>query len=415
MTIRHAIEQLRKQHVKSPPLTIGQVRENVLFGIILTISIAGMIAYVPSIVGSIYGGFYDTAAVDTLFYFWAVFLLLCKKISFTQRALGVIIPVGILSLYLIVRFGIYGAGFLWLFVVPILAGVLLGLQKGFITLLATLAALLLIGFTIEYFHMFADVFGAHPLLTWSIMSGNAMALGALVMVSSSVMVMGLNKVLWQLNHKMKELALTKDATIETVATLAEYRDTDTGEHIERTKKYVRIIAEHLSQNSRYGEKLTPEYILLLSKSAALHDIGKIGVPDNILLKPGKLTSEEFEVMKQHTVYGRDALLKSEQKLGHNSFLRLAAEIAYTHQERWDGTGYPLGLAGEAIPLSGRIMAVADVYDALTSDRPYKSAMGHDEAMAYLKENGGILFDPEIIAFIPSFEEEFRRVHDVKHP
>jgi len=415
MTIRHAIEQLRKQHVKSPPLTIGQVRENVLFGIILTISIAGMIAYVPSIVGSLYGGFYDTAAIDTLFYFWAVFLLFCKKISFTQRALGVIIPVGILSLYLIVRFGIYGAGFLWLFVVPILAGVLLGLQKGFITLLATLAALLLIGFAIEYFHMFADVFGAHPLLTWSIMSGNAMALGALVMVSSSVMVMGLNKVLWQLNHKMKELALTKDATIETVATLAEYRDTDTGEHIERTKKYVRIIAEHLSQNSRYGEKLTPEYILLLSKSAALHDIGKIGVPDNILLKPGKLTSEEFEVMKQHTVYGRDALLKSEQKLGHNSFLRLAAEIAYTHQERWDGTGYPLGLAGEAIPLSGRIMAVADVYDALTSDRPYKSAMGHDEAMAYLKENGGILFDPEIIAFIPSFEEEFRRVHDVKHP
>ena len=147
----------------------------------------------------------------------------------------------------------------------------------------------------------------------------------------------------------------------------------------------------------------------------MHDIGKIGVPDSILLKPGKLTPEEYEIMKQHTVYGRDALLSSERKLGHNSFLHLAAEIAYTHQERWDGSGYPLGLKGEEIPLSGRIMAVADVYDALTNERPYKEAMSHDQTIAYLKENSGILFDPEIIELMPEFEEKFYSIHKLKHP
>ena len=413
MAIRDSIEQLRRQHVKSPPLTLGHTRENVLFGIILTISVAGLIAYIPSLAGSLYGGYFDTAAIDTLFYLWALFLLFSRRLSFTQRTLGLIIPIWILSLYLIARFGIGGAGFLWLFVVPILAGVLLGLKKGVVTLFVTLLALLLIGLGIHYLGLFADAFGTHPLLTWSIMSGNAMALGALVMVSASVMIRGLNSVLRQLDHKIGELALVKDATIETVATLAEYRDTDTGEHIERTKLYVRIIAEHLSRTGGYEAKLTPEYIALLCKSAPLHDIGKIGVPDNILLKPGKLTTEEYEIMKKHTVYGRDALLRSERKLGHNSFLRLAAEIAYTHQERWDGSGYPLGLRGEDIPLSGRIMAVADVYDALTNERPYKRAMEHDEAIAYLKANGGVLFDPEIIALLPLFEEEFRRTHKEK--
>lgn len=413
MNIQQLLSTLQKQHIKSPAMSLAHTRENVLFGIILTISIIGFIAYIPSFIGAIHIGYIDTAVIDTLFYFWSIFLLFCKNITFTQRTLGLLIPIWLLSIYLIIRFGITGAGFLWLFVAPIFAGMLLGLKEGFYSLFLTLIALLLLGLLINRFDIFVSVFGKPPLLAWSIMSGNTFVLGTLIMVSTSVMIRGLNQALRQLERKIKEIALTEDATIETVASLAEYRDIDTGEHIKRTKKYVRIIAEHLSQHAKYQAKLTPEYIELLYKSASLHDIGKIGVPDSILLKPGKLTTDEYEIMKKHTIYGRDALLSSERKLGHNSFLHLAAEIAYTHQERWNGSGYPIGLKGEDIPLSGRIMAVADVYDALTNKRVYKEALSHVQAIDFLKQNSGVLFDPEIIDLLPDFENKFYRVHQ-KH-
>ena len=152
------------------------------------------------------------------------------------------------------------------------------------------------------------------------------------------------------------------------------------------------------------------HIEVLYQSAVLHDIGKIGVPDKILLKTDKLTPEELEIMKKHPVYGRDALLKSEHKLGHNNFLHLAAQIAYTHQERWNGSGYPQGLKGEDIPISGRIMAVADVYDALTTKRVYKEPMTHEYAFSYMKKNSAMLFDPEIIDLLPELEKKFQQIH-----
>lgn len=204
----------------------------------------------------------------------------------------------------------------------------------------------------------------------------------------------------------QQLVLTQDVTIETVATLAEYRDKETGNHIIRTQSYVRELAKHLALLPTHQEQLTPDYIELLHKSAPLHDIGKIGVPDHILLKPGKLSTAEFEEMKRHTVYGRDALLRSGEKLGKNCFLNLAAEIAYSHQERWDGSGYLLGLRREDIPLSGRIMAVADVYDALISPRVYKSAMSHDSAIDYIRRNSGTLFDPDIVNALLEHAKDF---------
>ena len=210
-------------------------------------------------------------------------------------------------------------------------------------------------------------------------------------------------------ERTRRLALTQAVTIESLATLAEYRDPETGGHIKRTQNYVKALAVHLKDHPRYRDELNDETIELLYLSAPLHDLGKVGVPDHILLKAGKLSDEEFEEMKKHTVYGHDALLITEQKLGEDTFLRYAREIAYTHQEKWDGTGYPLGLKGEDIPLAGRMMAVADVYDALISKRVYKPPFPHEKAVQIIIEGKGKHFDPDLIDAFVELKETFRNI------
>ncbi|PIR01281.1 MAG: two-component system response regulator [Nitrospinae bacterium CG11_big_fil_rev_8_21_14_0_20_45_15] len=213
-------------------------------------------------------------------------------------------------------------------------------------------------------------------------------------------------------ERTAELNLTQDVTIFGLATLAEYRDNETGGHIIRTKNYVRVLAEHLKSHSKFRQHLDDETIELLHKSAPLHDIGKVGVRDSILLKPGKLTPEEFEEMKKHTTFGRDAILKAEETMGvspKTSFLRFCREIAYSHQEKWDGSGYPEGLKGEDIPISARLMAVADVYDALISKRCYKPSFTHKKAVEILTEGKGSHFDPEIIEAFLKCENTFREI------
>jgi len=210
-------------------------------------------------------------------------------------------------------------------------------------------------------------------------------------------------------ERTRELALMQEVTIESLAALAEYRDPETGGHIRRTKSYVRLLATHLMSRNRYLDVLNESSIDLLYKSAPLHDIGKVGVPDNILMKPGKLTDEEFEEMKKHTVYGRDAIMTALRRLGENSFLRFAREIAETHQEKWDGTGYPHGLKGEEIPLSGRLMAIADVYDALISRRVYKMPFTHAKAVAIIRDGRGKHFDPVMVDAFLELQDEFRKV------
>ena len=210
-------------------------------------------------------------------------------------------------------------------------------------------------------------------------------------------------------QRTTELELTQEVTIESMGALAEYRDPETGGHIQRTKYYVKALALELRKNPRYAEELDPQTIDALYKSAPLHDIGKVGVPDHILLKPGKLSEEEFEEMKLHTVYGRNAIAKAEKKLGGNSFLHYALEIAESHQEKWDGSGYPNRWAGERIPLSGRLMALADVYDALISKRVYKAPFSHSKAKAILIEGRGTHFDPDIVDAFLAIEEEFRQI------
>ncbi|MBF0189160.1 MAG: HD domain-containing protein, partial [Magnetococcales bacterium] len=174
-------------------------------------------------------------------------------------------------------------------------------------------------------------------------------------------------------------------------------DPETGNHIRRTQNYVKILAETLMDHPKFTHFLTPETITLLSKTAPLHDIGKVGVPDQILLKPGRLTKEEFEIMKHHPTYGRDAIAAAERKLTEPSdFLNFAKEICYSHHEKWDGSGYPDGMQGEEIPISARLMAIADVYDALISRRVYKPPFTHEKAIAIIEEGKGSHFDPDMV-------------------
>lgn len=214
----------------------------------------------------------------------------------------------------------------------------------------------------------------------------------------------------EVEKRTRENLAIQDVTILALASLAETRDLETGNHIRRTQHYVRILAEHLKTHPRFGWHLTDEKIEMLYKSAPLHDIGKVGIPDHILLKKGPLTPEETEVMKTHTTLGRDAIQSAEDQLGMPvDFLGLAKEIAYYHQERWDGSGYPTGCKGEDIPVSARLMALADVYDALISERTYKPSMTHEEAVKVICQARGTHFDPEVVDAFEAAQDEFRAV------
>ena len=216
-------------------------------------------------------------------------------------------------------------------------------------------------------------------------------------------------------ERTREITQTQDATILTLATLAETRDSDTGNHIRRTQSYIRAIVEELATNTEFEDQLDDQMIEVICKSAPLHDIGKVGVPDAILNKPGKLTTEEFEVMKSHTTLGYEALQSAEAALGENSFLEIAKQIALTHHEKWDGSGYPDGLIGKSIPLTGRIMAVADVYDALISKRAYKQAFTHQEALKVISDGSGSHFDPDIVKIFCQIEQQIAKIADELPP
>ncbi len=209
--------------------------------------------------------------------------------------------------------------------------------------------------------------------------------------------------------KTFDLLLTQDVTIMSLVALAETRDSETGTHIERTRKYVKILARKLQDHPRFRDFLDDETIRTLWRSAPLHDIGKVGIPDKILLKPGKLAPAGFEEMKKHTILGGDALRWAEQRLGSNSFLQIARDIAYYHHEHWDGSGYPYGIAGEEIPIAARLMALADVYDALRSERRYKPAYDHQRARQMILDEKGRQFDPAVVDAFCECEQQFRQI------
>jgi len=207
-------------------------------------------------------------------------------------------------------------------------------------------------------------------------------------------------------RRMAENDLTQRVSIRALAHLAETRDTETGNHIMRTQGYVQRLAVGLRQHPRFAATLTERYIDLLSRSAPLHDIGKVGIPDYILLKPGKLNADEWAIMQTHAALGSDAIEQAEVDIEMPlAFLATAKEIAHWHHEKWDGSGYPDRLAGEAIPVSARLMAIADVFDALISVRPYKTAMSYDQAREIIAAGRGTHFDPDVTdAFLAGFDD-----------
>jgi len=211
-------------------------------------------------------------------------------------------------------------------------------------------------------------------------------------------------------HKVQELDNIHDITIQALAALAETRDSDTGNHIRRTQFYMRALATQMKSHPKFSSYLKNQVIDSLFKCAPLHDIGKVGIPDRILLKPGQLDATEFNIMKTHSALGRKAIEAAENSLRLKvDFLAIAKEIAYSHHEKWDGSGYPEQLHGEDIPISGRLMAIADVYDALVSRRVYKNSVSHETAVATLIEGKGSHFDPDMIDGFVAIQHEFKEI------
>jgi putative two-component system response regulator len=197
-------------------------------------------------------------------------------------------------------------------------------------------------------------------------------------------------------RQRQKLIRTRDAIIFGLAKLADSRDPETGDHLERIAVYSTTLAAALRRNPKYRERITPGFIQLIGISSALHDIGKVGIEDRILRKPGPLTAQERQRMQSHTNIGGACLREIELRLGSSNFLQMAREIAYAHHEHWDGKGYPSGIRDTHIPLAARIVAIADVYDALSSRRVYKDAQPHEECVRIIKEDAGRKFDPELI-------------------
>ncbi len=222
---------------------------------------------------------------------------------------------------------------------------------------------------------------------------------------------------FEVSKRAKQLTAMQDVTILAMASLSETRDTDTGNHLRRTQNYVRVLAQHMQSKPGYADYLNDEVVNVLYRCAPLHDIGKVGIPDRILLKAGKYTAEEYELMKRHPTLGRDALQSAQRVAGSAAsqlggpadFFEIAKELVHSHHEKWDGSGYPQGLRGTQIPISARLMAIADVYDALISPRVYKPAMPHAKAAQIIVEGSGTFFAPELVDAFLELQHAFQSI------
>ena len=214
----------------------------------------------------------------------------------------------------------------------------------------------------------------------------------------------------EVSKQVRQVHVMQNVTILALAALAEVRDVDTGNHLRRTQNYVLALASYLVRHPRFAAELSGDRVQTLYKCAPLHDIGKVGIPDRILLKNGRYTPEEFKIMQAHPRLGRDAIEAMQSAAdAHLDFLVVAKEIVYSHHEKWDGSGYPQGLVGDAIPVSARLMAIADVYDALISRRVYKEGMSHEQASAMIEKGRGAHFDPDVVDAFLALADVFQTI------
>ncbi len=272
--------------------------------------------------------------------------------------------------------------------------------------------LLMCFFLLGYFTVFI-LFFQNVQLAGNLFTGVIFFFGAIFVyfgiILQSDQLLSIQKQTLELITTNNQLIKTQSVTTFALAYQAELRDQETGKHLERTATYVEILAKELSRMPAYKSYITESYISDLVRAAPLHDIGKVGIPDAILHKPGKLNASEFEMIKKHCEYGAEVLKIADKKLGFDSFLKLAIQIVCFHHEKWNGQGYPRGLKGDNIPLSARIMAVADVYDAIRTNRCYKPAFSHEKAVEMIMAERGKHFDPDIV---DAFYSKAREFYDV---
>lgn len=369
----------------------------------LYFSIATIVVYIPGLFFLIPKGAWKVVILDTALYLTIVLMtLLKKKLSYKTR-----IIVGIVVCYLegwvmIVRFGSVGVGVMWLFTSILIAGLILGTYQAALTLFISIITYGMVSTLLyERVKIWRELY-EYTKISWVIDALNFLIISIIIIISSYT----IGKAFYMI---LKRTFLIRKATILGLAKLAEYRDNNTGSHLLRIQKYTTILTLSLKQTSKFRNIITDDFIEDIQLSSVLHDIGKVGINDSILLKATKLTAKEFEQIKLHPKLGGDVISEIEKNISVHSFYDVGRDVAYYHHEKWNGSGYPNGLSGEDIPLSARIVAVADVYDALTSIRPYKGAMTHDEAAGIIKDGYNTHFDPDIVDASINNEDKFREI------
>ncbi|QEN04106.1 HD domain-containing protein [Thiospirochaeta perfilievii] len=376
-------------------------RKKVCDTVFYLFSFFGFFAYIPSMLLSIKEELWSVVIADTIIYFVCIFLTFNKKINLTIKAAIGAALFHLLGVILIVTLGPKGSGSIWLFASTVIAAMLLGNKGAVIAFISNVILQVLFFFLIKRDFFSWQATSSMTSSAWIVNALNYIVLNFVIVVINSVFIAGFKSVI-------EKMASTRDASIIGLAKLAEYRDNDTGFHLIRLKRYCIILGKELSKNDKYKEYLTDEYISDLAISSLLHDIGKVGVPDSILLKDGPLTDEEYDIIKRHPLSGSYVIKEIEKNIEGRSLYTMGRDIALCHHEKWDGSGYPMGLSGVNIPLSARIVALVDVFDALINKRVYKDGFTFEKSIEIIRDGSGTYFDPDIV-------EAFLKVKDKIKP
>ncbi|MBB1270376.1 HD domain-containing phosphohydrolase [Shewanella sp. SR44-3] len=355
--------------------------------------------YFTSVYLCIVQGIWPMAVFDTLVYGVLLLILFHPSMPDLKRFIIGSVLAFVIGLGFLLAIGPSGAGFFWLFAFAPLSSILLGEKAGLWAQGINGVSLFFMGLAYHYNLLSWPNIEGFSTLIWYVVVINFVVTNAMVTQSASFL-------LGKLTHSLQSTLASRQATVMGLAKLAEYRDNETGAHLLRMQQYASMLARQRLLADNVPAELTEAFINQINLSAILHDIGKVGIADSILLKPGSLTGDEFRQIQAHPVIGETVLQGLLNYAPECAFIQMGRDIAGGHHEKWDGSGYPRGLTGEAIPLSARIVALVDVYDALTSPRCYKRPFSHDEALRLIKEGQGKHFDPELVDCFMQIHQEF---------
>lgn len=379
-------------------------RKKISHGIFLVMTVFSLVPYIPSLVVAVKQGVISTIIMDTAILICLLVFVINKSIYYKIKTYITIGAFYTFGLYLFYTYGFSSTGNLWLFSISVISALLLGSKESLASVIINMIIYIVFIPLIRNRLLPWPNIDQNTLRIWVIHGGTNLILSAAVTISLSIYISGFSTTL-------KRLYSTKKATVLGLAKLAEHKDNETGDHLIRLKKYSGIIASYLYEFHNYDGYITKIYIEDIKLSSVLHDIGKVGIRDSILLKPGKLDKNEFEEMKRHTIIGGEVITEIEKNTAGRTIYTIGKEVALYHHEKWDGSGYPFGLKEGEIPLSARIVSIVDVYDALTTKRPYKEPMSHEEALIIITEGSGKHFDPLMVEALIMNEAEFKDISE----